>query len=197
MARILVGVHRSAAAGRALEWAADTALRQEALLHVVTVITPGWAPSGYEGYFAALPDALREASLLQAAFIENVVGVQSDVRVRRDIVVGASIDRLVALSEGADLLVVGRRSRRLAGIDWWPRTARGCARASLCPVVIVHERDAAFLPEPLSSVPFSMVDRLVEGRDGLKRSKVYQLPHRRCRRRPQVHTDSTLPRLSE
>ena len=197
MARILVGVHRSAASGQALRWAAAMAGRQEALLHVVTVITPGWAVSGYEGYLATLPDALRDASLLQAAFIENVVGVQTNVRVRREVVVGAAIDRLVALSEGADLLVVGRRSRSFAGVDVWPHTARGCARASHCPVVIVHEGDAALGPEPFSSASSSVLDRLDEGRDGPRLPRAYQLPYRRCRRQPQLHTDSRPPRLFE
>src|SRR4051812_38796675 len=114
MARILVGVHRTAAAGQALKWAAGVAGREEALLHVVTVITPGWAVSGYEGYLAALPDAVLETSRLQHEFVENVLGARPDVRVKREIVVGAAIDRLVAISARADLLVLGRHAK------WWP-----------------------------------------------------------------------------
>ncbi len=197
MARILVGVHRTAAAGQALKWAAGVAGRQEALLHVVTVITPGWALSGYEGYFAALPDAVRDESQLQAAFVENVVGAHSEVRIRREIVVGTAIDRLVALSDGADLLVVGRGSKWLAGIDLWPRTARGCARGSHCPVVIVHERDVVAVPEPWSTAPFTMLEHLDEVFAGPKPSNAHELPHRPCRRRPHVHTDSMPPHLAE
>jgi nucleotide-binding universal stress UspA family protein len=196
MGRILVGVHRTAAASQALKWAAGTAARQEALLHVVTVITPGWAVSGYESYLATLPDALLDASRRQAAFIENVVGVQPDLRVRREIVVGTAVDRLVALSEGADLLVVGKRSRWWPGIDW-PHTARGCVKASRCPVVVVHERDVALLREPVTTVPFSVLDRGSEWSGGPRPLKVCQLPDRRCRRHPQVHTEATPPRLSE
>ncbi len=176
MGRILVGVHRTAAASQALKWAAGTAARQEALLHVVTVITPGLAVSGYESYLATLPDALLDASRRQAAFIENVVGVQPDVRVRREIVVGTAVDRLVALSEGADLLVVGKRSRSWAGIHW-PHTARGCVRASRCPVVIVHERDGVLLPEPVGSVPLlcarpsERMERRSEALEGVSTSR--------------------------
>src|SRR6478736_585100 len=192
MGRILVGVHRTPAASQALKWAAGTAARQEALLHVVTVITPGWAVSGYESYLATLPDALLDASRRQAAFIENVVGVQPDVRVRREIVVGTAVDRLVALSEGADLLVVGKRSRWWPGIDW-PHIARACVKASRCPVVVVHERDVALVREPVTGAPFSVLGRQIEWSGGPRPLKVCQLPDRRCRRHPQVHTDAMPP----
>lgn len=197
MARILVGVHRTAAAGQALKWAADVAGRREALLHVVTVITPGWAISGYEGYFATLPDAVRDESRLQAAFVERVMGARPEVRIRCEIVVGTAIERLVELSDGADLLVVGRRSRWSGGLDWWPRTARGCARASHCPVVIVHDGDAAGISEPWSSAPFTRFEHLDEACSGPARSKAHPLPSRRCRRRPHVHPESMPPRLAE
>jgi nucleotide-binding universal stress UspA family protein len=100
--RIVAGFDGSPPAGAALAWAVYEAHLHGADLRVVTVLVRHPAAGG--GASGADPAVAREA----AAQVHRLVG--SSVAV--DIVEGHAAERLVAASEGADLLVVGSRGCR-------------------------------------------------------------------------------------
>jgi nucleotide-binding universal stress UspA family protein len=153
--KIVVGVTHRSGARSALRWAIRAALPNDALVVAVTafnvpfpVLTMfGWA------YFNS-GDAEAAARFMQGNVLEDELsGVRSSLRLRRLVVPDDPVQALVAAATDADLLVVGRQTRRIRCVVA-PSVSKSCANQADCPVVIVRDDARAS-----SAVPFTL-DRL-------------------------------------
>ena len=129
--QVVVGVDDSHGAARAVGWAAHEAERRGAGLLLAHVHPTALAAPPGDG--AVAPDALLRASGDLAA------EVAPEVPVRASVLVGTTVEALVAESRGADLLVLGSAGR--ADVD---HAAMGSVASRLathadCPVVVVRD----------------------------------------------------------
>jgi Universal stress protein family len=131
--------------------------------------------TGYEILVFDDPDFIDDLRRRQADIIESEVGHRfQPVGVSRQIEFGRPADVLVEQSAGADLLVIGRRRRRLPGPG---SVTRSCARSSRCPLVIVGDVRSTVAPLGVPDRPgFSHAVRDVD------RPMTRRLPGRECRR---------------
>jgi len=152
MSRVVVGVHEGAASRAALRWAHGAAFRLGSALQVVTALDPGpLLATGYEILVFDDPNFMDDLRRRQADIVESEVGPGlQPVDVSRQIEFGRPGDVLVEQSSGADLLVIGRRRRRL---PWPGSVARSCARSSRCPLVIVGDVQWYATPLGLTDLP--------------------------------------------
>ena len=143
----------SAAAVRALRWAAAEAAAAHHRLLVVKVLP---IPSPFAPGRPGMPRHVPRFRELQTAEISDLERVADDTRARYPGLLCAPLllwgevdDELAALSEDADLVVVGVRRFRRPRLR--PRLAARLVRRSRCPVVSVPSRFAD--PGPSSPVP--------------------------------------------
>jgi nucleotide-binding universal stress UspA family protein len=173
---VVVGIHEGAASRAALRWAHGAAFRLGSTLQVVTAVDPGpLLATGYGILVFDDPDFIDDLRRRQADIVESEVGPWfQPVDVSRQIEFGRPADVLVEQSAGADLLVIGRRRRRL---PWPGSVARSCARSSRCPLVIVGDACSSVTPLGVPDRPeFSHAVR------DLDRAMARRLPGRECRR---------------
>ena len=119
----MVGVDGSAGSAHALQWAARQAGYTGATLEAVVAWQYpaffGWAPVGADGAdFGAIAGKTLDDAL------NAVFGPQWPDWVQARVVEGYPAQVLVAESEGADLLVVGSRGRRVSPTRCSARSAR-------------------------------------------------------------------------
>ncbi|MEV4788785.1 universal stress protein [Streptomyces tuirus] len=135
--RVVVGVDGSPASHAALRWAARHARMVGGAVEAIYVWdTPsarGWSGPAVDPDFDLEQARERFAQELRAVF----PGEQPP-RLREHLVQGDPSEALIQASEGAELLVVGRR-----GIGGFARAMLGsvsqrCAQHAACPVVVVH-----------------------------------------------------------
>jgi nucleotide-binding universal stress UspA family protein len=136
--RIVVGLDSSPSSKDALRWAARQAELTGASLEVVTTwefpTAFGWAPPYPENF-----DPGRDASQSLDEAIEEVLGTAPRVKVRTKVVEGHPAPVLVALSRGADLLVVGSRGHgEFAGM-LLGSVSEHCVTNAHCPVLVLRE----------------------------------------------------------
>jgi len=133
--RIVVGVDGSAAAFRALRWAAEEAGRRSGELLVVhawqvpaMVITP---------FVPTVPvDAEEMRSAAQDTLDQAVRHVDPGAVVAR-LVEGQAAEALRAAAEAADLLVVGSCSYGKVAATILGSTTRACVHRAPCPVAVI------------------------------------------------------------
>ena len=132
--RIVVGVDGSDASTRALEWAADEAMRAGATLEVHTAYGPGGVlttPATTERAMRRLVD--QSVGLVRQVTPEvDVVGITHEE---------SPVNALIEASRGADLLVVGSRGRGGFTGLLLGSVSQQCAVHAHCPVVIVRPTD--------------------------------------------------------
>jgi nucleotide-binding universal stress UspA family protein len=140
--RIVVGVDGSEGCRRAVDWAYDEAVRQDASLEVVTawempVIPPALAPATLSQFDEIEPATRKMVDEL----LEDVIGSRTGVDVRATVVEGAPARVLLDVAKGADLLVVGSRGLGGFGSLLLGSVSQRCAQHATCPIVIVPPPD--------------------------------------------------------
>jgi nucleotide-binding universal stress UspA family protein len=137
--RIVVGVDGSSASTGALHWAAGEARRHGARLEVVIAWRPSAAvaaPPG--GHPPASSRTLQEHRADAEAVLDIALGEisTSGIEIDRRAMRGSPHRVLLEASDGADMLVIGGRSGKLAGKLPWSTGQQVLSDAS-CPVVVV------------------------------------------------------------
>ena len=142
MTRVVVGVDGSPSSRHALEVAVDEAIMRQADLEVVTVAHPhglapmiAYAPPPHKEVGEHV-DAAREQA---QAMVDKALGERQGApgKVTVQVLVGVPGEELVAATDGADLLVVGRR-----GVGGFARMVLGSVSNAVvhhahCPVLVV------------------------------------------------------------
>lgn len=136
---ILVGHDGSAAAGRAVAWASDMAVKLGQQLHVLRAwtLTNAPRPETMEIGYVPPPEDFEKAVL--DALARDIEGLQlpADCQVHLHAARGQSSHKLLEAAEGADMLVVGARGAGgFRGLGFGS-TADQVVRNSPCPVVVI------------------------------------------------------------
>ena len=135
--RIVVGIDGSAPSVMALHWAANQASLTGAALEVVMA----WEwPMNYGGgiYFPPEYDPAADAHTILDEALLKIRGDYPEVTIRPIVTEGHPAPRLVDVSRGADLLVVGSRGRgEFAGM-LLGSASEHCVHHAECPVTIVR-----------------------------------------------------------
>lgn len=152
MSIIAVGVDDSESSHRALEWAAQEALRRGAVLQVVTA----WSWDAVEGApLAAVDPATMEelAEQTQSRAIAEIVDVMDPKPpVTRRIVQAAAVEALAEATQEADLLVVGTHGRGPVRSFLLGSVSLSVIKHAACPVVVMPPvTGAAAAAEALAS----------------------------------------------
>jgi nucleotide-binding universal stress UspA family protein len=136
--RIVVGVDGSKPSVDALAWAAQQAQLTGAVLEVIT--TWEW-PTSY-GFGLVVPEGWNPSQDAQKVLddaIESLGQVHPGVTIRPRIIEGHAAPVLVAVSEGADLLVVGSRGHgEFAGM-LLGSVSEHCVTNAHCPVLVLRQ----------------------------------------------------------
>ncbi|MFF9207515.1 MULTISPECIES: universal stress protein [unclassified Streptomyces] len=142
--RVVVGVDGSPSSYEALRWATRYAQTVNAVVEVIHAWdTP--APIGW----SSGPTIDLEFDLEQARqrFVEELRAVFPDERppaLQERLVKGDPSEVLIRASEGAEILVVGRRGRGNFARAMLGSVSQRCAQHAVCPVVVVRQdRDPA------------------------------------------------------
>ena len=145
---IVVGVDGSAEAARALEYAAAEAARRGARLRVVSVFAmPDYwmVPIGFAPPQVTVPlvEELRSGAQEAAQrAVDELSAARPDLAGQIEVeavgVCGHPSDDLVALSRGADLLVLGHRGRGAMASVILGSVGLSCVLHAGCPVTIVR-----------------------------------------------------------
>ncbi|MGY1829331.1 universal stress protein [Geodermatophilus sp. SYSU D01180] len=166
--RVVVGVDGSPGARTALGWGLAVAARTGARLEVASAYPVDFYWTDPFLLDSRRLDAIRaDVEERARALVEEVrrdpavAAVPGTAEVQADVVVagGAPAEHLVALAEGADLLVLGSRGRGGVRSTLLGSVALHCAAHAPCPVVVVHP--GAVEPPP----------RVVVGVDGSATSR--------------------------
>lgn len=137
---IIVGVDGSDHSVHALTWAATEARLRGVTLRAVTTFSVGFLSTGYE---IALPDrgdlkAATQTMLDAALDTVRETGGLDGVDVESVVLEGHAGERLIALSDGAEMVIVGSRGRGgFVGALMGSVTTYVVNHAS-CPVVVVR-----------------------------------------------------------
>ena len=139
MAGIVVGVDGSAHSRKALERAANEAAVHHMPLTVLTVhqaVRDVYGSASHYGDDAALTDKAKEAAQAETDQVLAALGSQP-ASVTVTAVHGLPVDELIKASQGADMLVLGRR-----GFGGFARLTMGSVTSQVahhahCPVLIV------------------------------------------------------------
>ncbi|MEA2215600.1 MAG: hypothetical protein QOK19_1161 [Solirubrobacteraceae bacterium] len=137
--RIVVGVDGSSPSVAALHWAAGEARRHGARLEAVIAWRPSAAAIGGPG---GRPPASARTLQEHRADAEAVLDLalreisRSAIEIERRAMRGSPHRVLLEAAEGADMLVIGGRSGKLAGKMPWSTGQQVVSDAS-CPVVVV------------------------------------------------------------
>jgi nucleotide-binding universal stress UspA family protein len=143
-ARVVVGVDASVPSRAALARAAEVAAERRAELEVVAAYELPTYWSDLSLVLVESLDEVREAARRRAEqMVTEVLGNQPAVAVRVVTVEGRAGQALVERAAGAELLVVGSRSRsELPGMVLGS-VALHCAVHAHCPVMVVHPSETA------------------------------------------------------
>ncbi|MEL4357480.1 MULTISPECIES: universal stress protein [unclassified Luteococcus] len=135
--RVLVGVDGSEDGLRAVRYGVGAAERRNATLHLVHAVDDAVMAGAWGVVYD--PSALQEAgehANRAAIQVAREAGLPTE-RIHAEVVLGNAAAVLARLSEGADLLVVGRRS--VSGLErmFIGSTSVALADAAHCPVVVI------------------------------------------------------------
>jgi len=136
---IVVGYERDHASSRALERAAEIALKEGAALIVTSIARPlasGAAARGIGPFDPADPPEEHRAELEHARELLATSGLSAEF----DLEVGDPADAIVALAErrGADLIVVGTHERHFLDRLIHGSVSQAVGKRAHCDVLIVH-----------------------------------------------------------
>lgn len=143
--RVVVGVDGSPGGRTALRWAASEARGRGAQLHAVAVFMPPVAAWGFGEVAYAPPvgiDEIRAATTTRLDEQLAEVAADEDLPVHREVVQGPPAHRLLQVSEGADLLVVGTRGHGGVGGLLLGSVGQQCVHHAVCPVAVVRSSEA-------------------------------------------------------
>jgi nucleotide-binding universal stress UspA family protein len=135
--RIVVGTDGSETSERALRWAADQAVRTDAVLEVVHAWMPSYPLTAHDVF----DDQARLENTAHRRLLEAVAKLRSEVpglsAIRERLELEHPATALLSAAEGADLLVVGTRGRGgFAGLLLGSVSQR-CLTHAPCPVAVV------------------------------------------------------------
>jgi nucleotide-binding universal stress UspA family protein len=142
MGEIVVGVDGSEQSVEALAWAAEEARLRDAVLKVVTSFATPIMSTGYEVAAPDPSDLAAASSTMLGAAIDSLRdrGLFDGLDVVTETLEGHAGEQLIALSERADLLVVGARGHGgFLGLLMGSVTTYVVNHAK-CPVVVVRGR---------------------------------------------------------
>jgi nucleotide-binding universal stress UspA family protein len=134
---IVVGADGAEAGMAAVEWAAREALRRQRPLRVVHTYEWDWRETRFDigneyiDVSRMLAEAASAAANRQARTVAPIADIESDI------LVGRAIPRLLEMSRGAELLVVGCHTATHAPFG---SVSRNVATHARCPVVVVRGR---------------------------------------------------------
>lgn len=136
---IVVGIDGSDSSLKALHWAVAQAKVTGARLEAVMAWewptswgrTPAWPPG---------QDPVEGTQKLLAEAVESVLGPHSALDVQEVVVEGHAAAVLIAVSEHADLLVVGSRGHGTFAGMLLGSVSQHCVTHAVCPVVVVRHR---------------------------------------------------------
>ncbi len=143
MSGIVVGVDGSAHSLDALRWAADEARRRGSSLRVVAVFNAPIMSTGYEVVAPDPSDLAAASSTMLDAAVDTVRsdGELDGVSVATEVLEGHAGERLIELSQDADLVVVGARGHGgFVGLLLGSVTNHLVNHAA-CPVVVVRHAE--------------------------------------------------------
>jgi nucleotide-binding universal stress UspA family protein len=138
--RIVVGLHNTEAARRALRWAHATATRSSAALEVITAFrSVTFVPMDWWAVVTTLDVPIEAMSDFQAQMLYTELGSAA----RSPLIAAEVLDcepgeALNDASIGAELLVLGLRTRRIGQLTQAP-TLRVCSKGARCPIVVVRD----------------------------------------------------------
>ncbi|GAA2539927.1 MULTISPECIES: universal stress protein [Streptomyces] len=137
--RLVVGVDGSPSSHAALRWAEHHARMIGGVVEAIHVWdTPsarGWSGPAIDPDFDLQQAKERFAEELHAVFAD-----EHPARLREHLVEGDPSEALIQASEGAELLVVGRRGRGAFARAMLGSVSQRCAQHAACPVVVVGQR---------------------------------------------------------
>ncbi|MFF5437852.1 universal stress protein [Streptomyces achromogenes] len=137
-ARVVAGVDGSPSSYAALRWAARYAEMVGGFVEAVCA----WDTPSAIGWTGPAIDPEFDLEQAQERFAEEMRAVFPDRRpagMREILVEGDPSDVLIAASEGAEILVVGRRGRGGFARAILGSVSLRCAQHAACPVVVVRE----------------------------------------------------------
>jgi nucleotide-binding universal stress UspA family protein len=141
--RIVVGVDGSPSSRAALRWAIHQAKLTGATIDAVTAwrmpASYAWTQDGVTG----IGDYPAEAQRILTAAINELAGVDTDVKIRPLVEEGHPAQVLVEAAHGADLLVVGRRGHGGFSAALLGSVSQNCVHHAPCPVLVVRGNDAS------------------------------------------------------
>lgn len=140
--RIVVGVEGSGGAKAALRWAIREAQYRDAIIDVVTTYASTYVPASPDFNYVPLDPADLEAEVnkMQGHVIDEAIAELggTGVEIRRRVLRGRPADTLIAVAEGAVMLVVGSRGRGGFRGLLLGSVSQTIAHHGTCPVVIVR-----------------------------------------------------------
>jgi nucleotide-binding universal stress UspA family protein len=135
--RIVVGVDGSEAGRSALTVAFNEASRRHCAVHVVTTCEAS-PPYGLYNMVPPMVTWEEDAHAIQDEQLDAVVAACAEVpSYTREVAYGYPGHRLVAESEGAELLVVGTHHKNVLERVILGSTSQYCIQHALCPVLVV------------------------------------------------------------
>ncbi|MFD5448132.1 universal stress protein [Streptomyces sp. NPDC003470] len=141
--RVVVGVDGSPSSYAALRWAARYARTVGGVVEAIHV----WDTPSATGFTGPAIDPDFDLEQARERFAEELGAVFPEERppgLTEVLVEGDPSEALVLASEGADILVVGRRGRGAFARAMLGSVGQRCAQHAACPVVIVRqEQDPA------------------------------------------------------
>jgi len=140
MAGIVVGVDGSGNSLDALRWAAEEARVRNLLLRVVAIFNAPIMSTGYEVVAPDPSDLAAASNTMLDAAVDSIreEGGLEGVHVATEVVEGHAGERLIELSQDADMVVVGARGHGgFLGMVLGSVTGHVVNHAA-CPVVVVR-----------------------------------------------------------
>lgn len=141
---VVVGSDGSVGGDRAVEAAAELALRWEAELHVVTTWAPpppdpwGLPPLGYQSFEDAVADRREGAERAAAATVAQLHETHPDLHIETFTPESRPDDGLTAAAASAGIVVLGSRGHGLLSGMVLGSTSRSVLHHTQTPVMIVH-----------------------------------------------------------
>ncbi|WP_078603061.1 MULTISPECIES: universal stress protein [unclassified Streptomyces] len=125
--------------GDALRWAEHHARRVGGVVEAIYV----WDTPSARGYTGPAIDPELDLQQARERFAEELSAAfpgERPARLREHLVEGDPSEALIQASEGAELLVVGRRGRGAFARAMLGSVSQRCAQHAACPVVVVGQQ---------------------------------------------------------
>ncbi|MCM4084398.1 universal stress protein [Paractinoplanes hotanensis] len=138
--QIIVGTDGAGTSGAAVDWAAHEAQRRRVPLRIFHAFDWDWGEHRLDAGVEETEAARLLAETVVVSAFDRAREVAPDITIETDMLIGPAVPRLLEVSRGAELLVVGNRGRGgFAGLLLGSVSQRVATHA-LCPVVVVRGR---------------------------------------------------------